>query len=406
MNERFQTFATKVKRQLLKLGTVVRDKDRDYLEFLFERFCREGRIKENRPLVVTLPFILNKTAEFLSIPIDELRFLLKSRCSPRIPTSLMTFSQLQDASQSQYRNRLIRMIGRKSAPQFKLTTESGAPLTPGKQANVKQKLHNLDYSFSPLGTILSSNHAPRKRALNKRGELFERDIRHHDIAVWRKKTPQKEMSGSVNASPDRLRYKLSFPDTPRSRKIRGALFFSPKKEETSIKEFQFTVTRESLQSRLHARRPTSQKQVMGGYTASEVLRAVGYIIYEELSRSYHWAHRQGWLFGGAQQQDNLDPTTAGSNYDTLFKVEAPIAELLFEKKYDSVMIQGTVEFKPDNPAPFRITYRIDCGNGKPVEVVIDPLSHRIPTIAEFELAKSLYASGELTQEEPLSSPRP
>tara|TARA_Y100000588_G_C13408939_1_gene566515 strand:+ start:44 stop:478 length:435 start_codon:yes stop_codon:yes gene_type:complete len=142
---------------------------------------------------------------------------------------------------------------------------------------------------------------------------------------------------------------------------------------------------------------------MGGYSATEVLHATGYIIHQELNRSHHWAHRQGWLFGGAQQQDNLDPTTAGSNYDTLFKVEAPIAELLLDKKYDSVKIKGTVECKPDNPVPFRITYLIDCGNGKPIEVVIDPSSHRIPTVTEFELAKRLYAPDALTAALPASS---
>lgn len=397
MDKAFKKFSSKVKNRLRRLGIILESQDHNFLEFLFAQFgSNKEHPQKTPPIFVTRSFVRDATAEFLKISVDKLKFLLKKEHTPKKSAREMTFSMLKKLLKSHHhpthRTRLIWMVGRRSEPKFKITTPSGVPLTPQKKASIKQILKDFDCSFSPLDRIVPPGRIPRERASNKRGETFERDISLGDLAIWRGMTPQKGTAGEISASPYRLECQKSVPSSPGSRNLRRTLFFSPSKPKKNlIKRFEFTVTRESLESRLHMQRPTSQKQVMGGYSATEVFRAAGYIIDKKLKRAHHWAHRQGWMFGGAQQRDNLDPTTAGSNYDTLFKVEAPIAELLLERKYDSVKINGTVEFKPGSPAPFRITYLIDCGHGKPIEVVIDPLSHRIPTVAEFELARRLYA---------------
>jgi len=129
--------------------------------------------------------------------------------------------------------------------------------------------------------------------------------------------------------------------------------------------------------------------VMGNITAIEIMRALGAIIEKnESGRKFHWAHRHGWSLNGEQSKENLDPTTAGSNYDTLFKVEAPLKKLLLNHEVDEVLVKGSIEFDKTSGLPYKIKYHLSWGTEKYIEIVIDPMSHRVPTVSEHEMALS------------------
>lgn len=64
--------------------------------------------------------------------------------------------------------------------------------------------------------------------------------------------------------------------------------------------------------------------------------------------------------------------------------------MLLDDELDEVLVNGEVMFDKDTGLPFKITYRLSWGTTEFIEVVIDPMSHRVPTVDEHEIAKTFF----------------
>lgn len=352
---------------------------------LYKQFQQQGRFKDKSDrFYVTPKLVFEGIIDFLKISHENgmalFRQLKESRASMDARGLLMTPLHKKNSSGG-----LIHLMGRKNKPKFKFTQPDGTQLTPRRLEKIKAKTSHFDVSFSPVVPTHPGKSA-REGAESSSGSLFEQDMTSSSMTLWREKTPSR----SSLFSPHRV---VIAPPREESKKVCKQLDFSydvvTKKDTTEL--FDFTVTQEEILSRMGAKRPCSQKSVWGNVTALEVMEAVGVVITEKQNgRSFHWAHRRGWSLHGEQKRENLDPMTAGSNYDTLFKVEAPLKKLLFEDKLSEIFVNGTINFDKDYGLPRKITYRLSWGTTSFIEIVIDPMSHRIPTVDEHEIAKTFF----------------
>jgi hypothetical protein len=184
-----------------------------------------------------------------------------------------------------------------------------------------------------------------------------------------------------------------------SRQITFNMEHAPSKEELFLNypelfnkpsEFEFEVTRELVEHRLKTKRSCSQKQITG-YSAKEFFHELGAVIQEKAHGSfYHLAHRQGHGLGGEPLGDNLDAATEGSNYQLLFFIENPFAELLLDNASDvnRVSVKGKVTYHPDLPIPEEISYTVSWGNGRVIQKTIYPLDYEKPTMDDNHVAKA------------------
>lgn len=153
--------------------------------------------------------------------------------------------------------------------------------------------------------------------------------------------------------------------------------------------FEFIVTKETIESRLHTKRECTQKQVTG-YSAKEFFQEMGVTIKEAVRGShYHLAHRHGYGLGGDQEYGNLDPATAGSNYMTLFFIENPISELLQNHPGEAidVKVRGDIAWNELVPIPKEIKYTLQWGNGRTIEKNIFPLEYDAPAVSDNQISK-------------------
>ena len=354
---------------------------KELIKYLYDQFESQGRFKDpDAPFFLTPKFMINALSNYLKINpahgVGLFRDIRDRRSSAR-------YSRIDsdDRKERHPAQGIIHLLGRKHKPEYKLTKRDGQSLSPARVAKTDFSAFNM--SFSPL-EALPVQAAPRARASSADGSLFEQDIISNNMSLWRKRTPQKEDGSSpyrVRCSKPALSY--------------GALSFAfdaESKKETK-EFFEFTVTQEDVIQRVGVKRPIDQKMVMGGVSAVEVMKAIGVIVTEKQSgKKFHWAHRRGWSLHGEQDRDNFDPMTAGSNYDTLFKIEAPLKDLLFEKNIDEVFVKGEVEFDKENGLPFKISYNLSWGTLGFIQVIIDPMSHRVPTVDEHEVAKTFFGA--------------
>jgi hypothetical protein len=162
-----------------------------------------------------------------------------------------------------------------------------------------------------------------------------------------------------------------------------------------IEKFDFTVTQDKINKRLNKPRFITQNRVMDGQSAISALRNLGFLIDQSQDgRSYHWAHREAYRFGGAQVKENLDPMTAAANYQTLIRAENPIFELLSQGKVKEVFVSGMVVFDENivinehRKVPARVLYCMSTNlrEDKKVYICVDPLSHQKPTVGESCIA--------------------
>lgn len=342
--------------------------DRGLIDHLFKQFNDQSRLH------VTSSFIVSATADYLNIHPHQMRGMLcKERSRRGTP---FFYAQESHTFNLKTKPNLINLLGKSHRPSYKLTTPNGSMLTPNKRARVQAATQEHDVSYTPLQSMKNSERARAHAIVN--GSKYERDLIVNDeIALWRKNTPARP---GDEPSPNRVK-RTTLPP------CRLPFYAS----ENAPEYFEFSVTAEDIYARMGVKRPVSQTQVMAGKSAKDILIALGAIISQNQDgRDFHWAHRHGWSLNGAQAKDNLDPTTAGSNYDTLFKVEAPIKSLLLEQGVDCVLVKGEVQFFDDVRLPKKITYVLSWGNGHSMEVIIDPMNSRIPTVDEHEVAMQLF----------------
>lgn len=385
MNESLEhTFTKRLKFFFLRRDVYVSEKkDRLFIEFLYHRFKAEGRF--NTPSGVfhlTPSFVINATADYLQLPVVHVEGLLREMRYTRATTMSKRYEHLDNflLAAIQDKRHLIERIGRHHKPTYKVTKPTGSPVTPKTKSRVSRRTQpHFNVGFSPLKAMTTQG-KPRTQATIA-GDVYERDMCSAKLALWRKRTPQKLKDGF---SPDRVQVRKPMSELA-CRTSPHSLFAK------KVDVFEFSVTAEDIYRRMGVRRPVSQKRVMDNTSAFDAMIALGAEIEHKSGRNYHWAHRHGWSLNGAQAKENFDPTTAGSNFDTLFKVEAPIKGLLLDRSdIDEVFVRGHVEFPPREKIPSKIVYQISWNDSASIEVVIDPRKERVPTVDEHKMARVFF----------------
>lgn len=343
---------------------------KSFLNFVYGQYQEQKRgYSPSKRIVITPRFIINAIADFFNISQQKATELLKTRSSSRKHPSKMVLSHLDTAPKP--RSSIIYLITRKHKPFFKITQPNGDPLTPTTLARTKSRTSGFNVSYSPV-RLQRSNEATQ-HAITSNGSPLVRDISSDRITAWRKLTPSKASSRAYFDKP--VAKKLNF--------------------DSEAQEFSFTITKEQILKRIKAKRPVSQKQVMAGVSAKNIIEELGAKMDKEYKEKieYHWAHRQAWSLNGAQSQENIDPMTAGANYYTLVKVEAPIRRMLLNGYLNQLHVHGTIVFNQENGLPSQVIYRFSKSPEAEefIEVIIDPMDHRRPTMDEHELACKISA---------------
>jgi len=123
------------------------------------------------------------------------------------------------------------------------------------------------------------------------------------------------------------------------------------------------VTLSQIDARAGAARRTSQRQLTGA-SALDVFIAEGANHSDDVhGRDRHWAHIIAFCLGGEQRADNLVPTTASANYNTLDAIERliPIRLRSSQNPVDYVDIKATIRYDDedkDSLIPVEIIYEL------------------------------------------------
>lgn len=177
----------------------------------------------------------------------------------------------------------------------------------------------------------------------------------------------------------------------KSKKIKHNHTYSPALFKKKPNQFSFTITKEGITSRKGICRPKSQKKVVG-MSALEAFKQHGAVIsHGTKGLEFHHAHRQGWALGGQQEIENLDIGTAGSNYQTLFTIEAPAIRKVLKDNIQ-IQVEGTVIYDALLPIAQRLNYNISWGNSVKISKSIYPLFAHKPSLMDNKLAIAAFDS--------------
>ena len=176
-----------------------------------------------------------------------------------------------------------------------------------------------------------------------------------------------------------------------SEKIKQSHQYFPALFKEKPSQFSFTITKKGIKEREGIRRPKSQNNIMG-MSALDAFKQLGATIaHGAKGLSFHHAHRQGWALGGKQEIENLDIGTAGSNYQTLFTIEAPCVDKV-QKDDVEIQVKGTVIYDELLPIARRINYDISWGNSIKISKSIYPLFAHKPSLMDNKLSIAAFNS--------------
>lgn len=279
-----------------------------------------------------------------------------------------------------YKKSNIKNIARKMQTRVKILTNNYTAPPLKTQKWIKETLPDKLISFTPIKSI-EITRSGRKKALNERQEVYIQELTTSRYSMFRQQTPQTN-----TVSPYRVHIDSQY-DEVHAKSIKQKLDLE---DLVEVENFSFDLTLKDLVSR--GKRNPTQNALMSHISSQEYLKAFGARLLEKTQHKieFHWSHRRAWSLNGEQTKENLDATTAGSNYDTLFKVENPIKVLLKEHITTLIHVEGTVKFinKKQRVAE-SITYHFTWNQGNSCTVIIDPLSLRTPTQDEADIAEMM-----------------
>lgn len=347
-----------------------------FVNYLYKQFDRQNGFKNNKETTDLSPtFMLAGLRSYFKINSAQPEETVRVRRPKR---SGVTYVQLAPIKKFRaFSKSLIHLLGRSHKPTFKITNSDGSSLSPESTSVIKEifSLHT-NVNFSPL---VKNNSAESARVvkLNSSNDIYEEVISGDGLTLSMMRSPGQSR---VDIAPTSIKKDFEKIPFDLNKDIKG------KREE---KYFRFFVSKQDIINRLNVKRTVTQKTVMG-VSALDYIKSLSDLISDKLDgRSYHWAHRQGWSLNGSQVKDNLDPMTAGSNYDTLFKIEAPLKKLLLEDLVEKISVQGKVTFQ-ENGLLFKVEYNLTWGTANSLNVVIDPMNHRVPTVNENEVTEQFF----------------
>ena len=116
---------------------------------------------------------------------------------------------------------------------------------------------------------------------------------------------------------------------------------------------EYTVTLETITQCKGKARSCSGKQLMG-HSALEFMEAHQ----QKIEGKKHLAHLQAHCLDGPQSQDNLVPSSAAANYNTLELVERHIIDLIETNKTDAVHVRVTPQHEGNTVLSNLLTYSL------------------------------------------------
>lgn len=176
------------------------------------------------------------------------------------------------------------------------------------------------------------------------------------------------------------------------------------------KPVRFTATLEKIQQRQGLKRRMSQYQLTGA-RCIEVFKMLGC---EEpitiTGHDYHWSHLIAYFLGGEHNKENLAPSTAAANYNTLELVELPIAEKLANDRVSSIDIEVSPYYGEDNESfipdllLFCLTWQSPKdGDTHFEEIAINPRSYQRVTSSMHRSIAKLRTMDEQGEDEQLEN---
>lgn len=155
---------------------------------------------------------------------------------------------------------------------------------------------------------------------------------------------------------------------------------------------QFTATLEAITQARGKSRGRSAKAIKG-HSASD------YFLAHRLEiPNCHFAHLQAHCLGGIQQFDNLIPSTAAANYNTLEAIELHILELLTSKQTDQVHVKVVPTYTNDALIPDLLTYTLNWKDNNSSSYPQEEIIYITPQSAS-RITKSMHQSIKLLREE-------
>lgn len=280
-------------------------------------------------------------------------------------------------------SRLIKMLGDKSHPKFKIKSNS-----PEQENQIVEQCKATDpeINISSNGFSLRSpdvNKTPR--ATGENGTPYETVLETQTSTLFVAVTPQTTEQG-IQAR------RLSFDEYSPNKKVKMAQKNPNLYEKPD--ELEYTVSSSALKCNSSRKRVRSQQQVMGD-SAENILKKLGATTQKKQGHGshYHWTHRRAHSVGGSQTSDNLDPATAAANYQQLFDFDDPINRLVSQKKIDNVTVNGKVV--PDSQTGLAefIQYKANFLNKQLfIQKTVDLRSNRMPTVDENTAANIVIES--------------
>jgi hypothetical protein len=366
------TSPRRVKRLLISNGAVKELLENEpLLAFMLDKLKKEvvkGHIRSN--------FCQNSVAQFFDMTPDEAQNLLfKHKASTR------------------KRGSLITLVGAKRSRKFVIKPGSHSPskikVATSIAKRVKSSASEVTFRESSEVSFRSPDEKGLKRATGPKFTPYREVFRSSHATILIQASPDESKSPELELDVD---FDPEFV----------AKYFSDASDDPT---FEFTVTPDTILSRTGSPRPMSQKAAVGGYSAADVFKAMGIVFNDELkTRDCHLAHRRGWGVGGTQDKPNLDPSTAGGNYDTLFYIEDSIHYLISHLRVQSVHVQGNIVFVSDQVRlPQSITYTCTWNGDKTISKTIYPLSTRRPSVEEHRVARAVVTAEHERDEEPAIS---
>lgn len=287
-----------------------------------------------------------------------------------------------------YSNRL-RMFSRDKHKHFIVVWHDRLPPNMTQEQFAQELSQKIGFPvtlmFNPV-TITPDKNGRERCVVNRRVDVnnptFFKFADSNTAAIYVEETPSRVQQAASGA------YEIKFSKySPIAKLVKKNPDFLKK---LAIDEFSYTVTRKTLDNRIGMKRPRTQNDVMGQSARDRLISGGASLPGTDKSEAMHWAHRRAFSHGGQQEASNLDLGTSGSNYSTLLWFEAPLKRLMREGDVKEVRVTGKAYMHPSNLIPVQIEYVFKWGNGCTLTGSTYPLETRLPTLAEYHAAATLF----------------
>lgn len=207
------------------------------------------------------------------------------------------------------------------------TTRNAAPSKPSSTLSFHNHRHKPYDTVSPLIMKKDPTKPPITTPKGVRSAELADVITPGHKPFPLQQTPEGTRYRKVASIQKRELFSKATPDKPKTagQPLQASRFHYKRPESTKNT---CRVTLEKIKERSGKKRRVSQRQLTGG-TALEAFKMEGFSQAENAhGREFHWSHLIAHFLGGKHTAQNIVPTTARANYNTLNTIEFFISEKL------------------------------------------------------------------------------